>query len=183
MKNKLISIFTKSIMSALIAVLLVTLFLNVSTLMSIEKINCGQFVKSGYFCAIISSGSMEPAVSINDLLFINGCEFYQPEDIVTYVSRSGSLITHRIKEVTDRGYITQGDANNIPDEIVFAQSVLGKTVFVLPGVGGIIDGILSPVGIVLLAIILLVLCLIQRINEEQNENKRNYSKNTFNSTS
>ena len=87
---------------------------------------------------------------------------------ITYVSPQGGLITHRVKEVLDYGYIAQGDANNIPDEEVSGQRVLGRMIFVIPRVGGVIDGILSPAGITLLVCICLLLKLIQRIRRDQN---------------
>ena len=41
---------------------------------------------------------------------------YRTEDIIAYVSPQGGLITHRVKEALDYGYIAQGDASNIPGE-------------------------------------------------------------------
>jgi len=168
MKKKVFFVITRLPIIALGTVLLLALFLNISTLWSFDKIQRGGLVTSGYFCAIIGSGSMEPTVSVNDLLLIKSETSYQTEDIITYVSPQGGLITHRVKEVLDYGYIAQGDANNIPDEEVSGQRVLGRMIFVIPRVGGVIDGILSPAGITLLVCICLLLKLIQRIRRDQN---------------
>jgi len=177
MEKKLISIITKILIKASTAVLLLTLFLNVSTLWSTGEINGGKAVKSGYFCAIIDSGSMMPAISVNDLLLIKGGDAYQADDIITYVSPRGALVTHRVKEVSDKGYIAQGDANNIPDEEISAQRVLGKVIFVIPGAGGIIDGIISPAGAGLSVCIVLLVWLIRRIRGDQNEDEPNKEQN------
>ena len=163
MKKKLIKIFKKIFITSLIATLLLALLLNCLTLLSLHKIKRGDFIDSGYTCAIIGSGSMEPNISINDLLIIKGNASYQENEIITYVSPRGSLVTHRVKEVLEEGYITQGDANNVADEEIPKQRVLGKVIFITPGVGAFLYWILSPVGIILLVCILLLVWLIQRI--------------------
>ena len=172
MKKKFLSAITKLPVIALVAVLLSALLLNLSTLWSVGAIKRGGSVTSGYFCAIVGSGSMEPTVFVNDLLLVKGETAYQTEDIITYVSSKGGLITHRVKEVLNDGYIAQGDANNIPDEEISGQRVLGRVVFVLPRVGDVIDGILSPAGIILLGCICLLLELIQRIWRDQYEDEQ-----------
>ena len=177
MKKKILSAFTKLPLIVLIAALLSALFLNLSTLWSVREIKRGGSITSGYSCAIIGSGSMEPTVFVNDLLLVKSAASYHAEDIITYVSPQGGLITHRVKEVLDDGYIAQGDANNIPDEEISRQRVLGKVVFVLPRAGGIIDGILSPSGIILLGCIGLLLWLIQRIRRAQNEDEQDKAGN------
>ena len=169
MKKKLVSAFINLPITVLSMFLLLVLCLNISTLWSVSAIKRGEQVTSGYFCAIISSGSMAPTVSVNDLLLVKGEASYKTEDIITYVSSQGGLITHRVKELSEHGYITKGDANNIIDEEIAAKRVLGRVVFVLPGFGGAIDGILSPVGITLLICICILWWLIQRIRGGEND--------------
>ena len=169
MKKKLISTLTTFFTTALVAFLLSVLLLNLLTLWTVGKIKQGETVTAGYFCAIVGSGSMRPSISTNDLLVINGGGSYQTQDIVTYVSPQGTLITHRIKEISDRGYITQGDANNIPDEEITGQRVLGRVVVILPRVGGIITGMISSAGIILFVCLCASVHLIQRIRRAPNE--------------
>ena len=169
MKKKLISTFTKIFMTALTVVLLMALFLNFSTLWSLREIKHGERISSGYFCAIITSGSMEPAISVNDLLIIKGMDSFQAGDIVTYVSPKGSLVTHRVVEALETGYITQGDANNILDVEIAADRVLGKAVLVVPGVGAVIDAVLSPSGVILLVCLVIFILLIRRLRRDKNE--------------
>ena len=173
MKKKHVSTLKTIAAGILTAILAFVLFLNISTLLSVQAIKSGASVKSGYFCAIVSSGSMEPAVSVNDLLIIAAVGSYHAGDMVTYVSPRGSLVTHRVVTAFDQSYLTQGDANNIPDDEVAEQRILGKVVIVVPGVGGFINGILSPVGIILLVCMLILAWAIQRIRRGQNENKQN----------
>ena len=155
--------------AALIAVLLSALLMNLFTLWSVNKIKNGKTVNTGYFFAIITSGSMSPTVWKNDLIVTKGSNSYEIGDIVTYVSESGSLVTHRIIEITEKGYVTQGDANNVPDGEISGQKILGKTVFVMSDAGLIVNWLSSPVGIVFLAGVFLLIWIIQRMNGGQNE--------------
>ena len=182
MKRKFILAFGNTLMTIIIVVLLLALAINISTIWSIERINRGEKVESGIYTAIIGSGSMEPVISVKDLLFIKGSDSYQAKDIITYVSPMSSLITHRIKEVLPDGYIVQGDANNIADDEVSKQRVLGKVVHMIPGIGGIVFAILSPAGITLLVCIFILVLLIQKISGGKNENEQNKTKKTIEDT-
>ena len=116
-------------------------------------------------------GSMAPTISVNDLLLLRGRESYEVGDIITYISPRGSLVTHRVQEVSEKGYIAQGDANNIPDDEISSQRVLGQTVLVIPGIGGIVDGIVSPAGIIFLGCIFALVWLINIVRGNQNEDE------------
>ena len=90
---------------------------------------------------------MEPAIYKNNFILIKGSNSYKKGDIVTYISESGSLITHRIIALTDTGYITQGDANNTADREIKDQRFLGKVIFIHPTIGIILRVFSSPIGI------------------------------------
>ena len=169
MKKKLFSICKKIVVGVLFAAPAVVLFLNIFTALSVHAIKNGISIRSGYFCAIISSGSMEPAISKNDLLVLNAGGSYREGDIVTYVSHRGSLVTHRVTEAFSQSYLTQGDANNVPDDRVTEQRILGKVVFIVPGIGGLVEGILSPVGIIFFISIFILIWGIQRVGRDINE--------------
>lgn len=174
MVKQFISVSIRIFTAVLTAVLLLALFLNMFTLWGIGQVKQGESVNFGYFNAIVGSGSMEPTMSMNDLLLIKSAHSYYEEDIITYVSLQGRLITHRIKKASAQEYVTQGDANNLPDEAISRQRVLGKVVFAIPGVGAIINAILSPTGIILLVSLFLLVYLIQRIisGHEDDEQKK-----------
>ena len=146
MIKKLGTVVTRGAIWALVAVLLVVLFMNISTLWAAKRIVQGEVVCSGFFSALVGSGSMEPSISTMDMLVVMGGDTFSEGDVITYMSPEGSLVTHRLIAVTEAGFIAQGDANNIPDEPIARQRVLGKVVFVLRGVGAAIDVIFTPVG-------------------------------------
>lgn len=104
----------------------------------------------GYTAAVIASGSMEPALQVDDLIFSHAQPSYQPGDIITFRTQT-SLTTHRIAAVTGEGYITKGDANNAADpDPVPPEAVLGRVVWRIPGVGRGIALLRSPLGMLLM---------------------------------
>jgi signal peptidase I, archaeal type len=167
MAKKLKSIFSKIFMAIFVMALLAALLLNFSTLMSVNKIKSGGLVKSGYACAVINSGSMYPTISVNDLLIIKGAEFYKEGDIVTYISDSGAMVTHRVVSVSKDGYITQGDANNVADKKIDRQRILGKVVFVAADFGGIVKWIVLPLIIVFIACVFLLPWVLNKLKEDK----------------
>lgn len=113
----------------------------------------------GYSTAVIVSGSMEPLLSVDDLIFNRAQGSYEEGDIITFHSGS-SLTTHRIISVTDDGYMTQGDANNSADlNIVPENAVVGRVVWSIPHVGSALAFLKTPPGMVIL--IFTGLCIIE----------------------
>ena len=123
----------------------------------------------GYSSAIVVSGSMEPALSVDDWIVNHAQESYLEGDIITFHSGE-SLTTHRIVAVDAAGFVTQGDANNAADVgTVAPEQVVGKVVWRIPSVGGVIEYFKTPFGMMafLFAGVLLIELsfLLQRRNE------------------
>ena len=76
----------------------------------------------GYGAAVVLSGSMETTFSAGDLIIVEDTDEYAVRDIVVYQDRN-SLVVHRIIEIDDEFVITQGDANNAPDEAIALSSI------------------------------------------------------------
>lgn len=102
----------------------------------------------GFGKALVITGSMEPAIIPGDMIIFQEREEYESGDIVIY--KANSYITHRIVEVTEDGYITQGDANNTADDEIVVTQVVGKVIFRIPGIGYLTEFITSPLGILIL---------------------------------
>lgn len=91
----------------------------------------------------IATGSMEPEIQIGDMVVMArwGLGDIQPGDVIA-VERQGRTIVHRVVEVRQEAgetrYITQGDANNAPDDEPAAQSqVEGRMIGLVPAAGRI----------------------------------------------
>jgi len=164
--KKLFSFFSRLTVVLLAIFLCISLFLNLYTRVSLGKIEDGYFIQSGYACAIVTSGSMENAVFKDDLILIKGASSYKKGEIATYVSEKGTLITHRVIEVTENGYVMKGDANNSPDGEISRQRFMGRVYFVVPAVGLVINELSSPVGLIFLAVFSIGLFLILKITKK-----------------
>ena len=99
----------------------------------------------GYGVSVVLSGSMEPALSVNDLVLVHRQAAYETGDIVVYQS-GNMLVLHRIVELYDGMAVTQGDANNTPDTPIAVSDIKGKTVARLPGVGAVGLFLKTPLG-------------------------------------
>ena len=78
----------------------------------------------------VSSNSMSPVFNKDDIVIVTKQESYEVGDIITYYSDDNCLITHRIVEKYENGFITKGDGNNIKDEkVVNSEQIIGKVVY------------------------------------------------------
>lgn len=123
----------------------------------------------GYGNAVVLSGSMEPNISVNDLLIIKECDSYEADDIVTFVDSYNDLVTHRIVKIDGSQVTTQGDANNVADPSFDASRIKGKVIAVLPGVGYIVNFIRNPFCVV--CIVILALILMERSYAKERKKK------------
>lgn len=112
----------------------------------------------GWSWAVVISGSMEPAIHVNDLIIVRKQNTYAVGDIISFTD-GNSVVTHRIVEKGDGYYITRGDANNKADEPVPQEMVIGKVRATVPRVGLVIEYLRTPLG--MLGILLLGLLLIK----------------------
>ena len=100
----------------------------------------------------VTTGSMRPAINEGSLCAVNTKTPF--EDIVqgdVIVFRLGELrVTHRVAEVTDKGLVTKGDANNNNDStLVDRDNYIGKNVFTIPGLGVLMLMIRTRKGMIL----------------------------------
>lgn len=97
--------------------------------------------------AVVLSGSMEPNLSVDDLIFVREENQYRVGDVVVYQS-GNTLIVHRIIAIEGEMLITQGDANNGADAPIEKSAIKGKVTGSIPGIGIVIYGLKTPLGIV-----------------------------------
>ena len=118
----------------------------------------------GYGAAVVLSGSMEPELSVGDLILVKESDSIEVNDVVVYQSVS-SLIVHRVIEINEDQVLTQGDANNVPDEMIDKAMIKGKVFFSIPYAGHLVNFLKTPVGIILTIALAIALVEIPRRSE------------------
>ena len=124
----------------------------------------------GVGTAVILSGSMEPALSIDDVIIVEARDSYRAGDIVVYQDED-LMVVHRIIYMEGDTVVTQGDANNVEDAAIRAADIKGVVVRRVGGIGGMIRMLKNPtVSIGLLAIaIFLMECSFRQDKQESND--------------
>lgn len=114
----------------------------------------------GIGASVVLSGSMEPSLSVGDLLIVVPTDELGVGDVVVYTS-SGAAIVHRIIEIdTESGTaVTRGDANNASDDPIPLTAIKGKVVYAIPLLGYAVEAIKTPVATV--ALIALAIWLME----------------------
>ena len=121
----------------------------------------------GYRPYTVISGSMEPAIAIGSLVYVRDVE---PEavvakDVIAYYGGRDrdSVITHRVVEnnISDREFITKGDANSANDVTpVPYHNLLGRVELTIPSLGyaaqllTIREGKFAMIGVIGVAMVL-----------------------------
>lgn len=113
----------------------------------------------GFGMAVVVSGSMEPALSVNDLIVVAPAEAYDVGDIVVFQD-GNTLVVHRMISANGDSVVTQGDANNTPDQPISPDAIKGRVVFSLPLVGVLVSFLKSATGT--LAVLALAVWLYAR---------------------
>lgn len=189
LKNKIIQIFSnlkgyispKRLIAGLIALVIL-----VWVIVGITTARKSVFMPLGFGIAIVTSGSMEPALSVNDIVFVVKKNNYSKDDIIVF-EKDGYAVVHRIVIISkkDKTVITRGDANNINDAPIAFSAIKGKAVCSVPYVGAVIrfvktdKGMISILALAVLAFEVSFLVksrksnkLVKKIEQEINELKK-----------
>ena len=112
----------------------------------------------GYTYFVVASGSMSGTIEVDDVIFVRITKDVNTNDIITYKSKEGDLITHRLINKNGNTYITKGDVNNAVDDAVTQDQIIGKVKFILSP-----SFILKSLAIFLIVFILLALINFDKI--------------------
>lgn len=102
----------------------------------------------GVGVSIILSGSMEPELSVDDVIIVKEQDAYSVGDMVVFQSH-GDMVVHRIISMDGDTVTTKGDANNSADEPISLSDIKGGVTAVIPGMGKALRFIKSPYGIII----------------------------------
>lgn len=106
----------------------------------------------GYSYFVVATGSMSGTIEVDDIIFVRLTDKVQENDIITFKSKDGNMITHRLIEKKGSSYVTKGDANNVADEIITKDQIVGKVVLIVSP-----SFILKSIAIFMILFILLAL--------------------------
>ncbi len=113
----------------------------------------------------VKTGSMEDGIHTGDYILIVKKKTYKVGDIVTF-KKGEYFVTHRIVKKNGNIIVTKGDANNIEDEEININSIVGEVVYA----GGIINYLINYKFFI--AGFLLILYLISWFfNKKKQDNK------------
>ena len=87
----------------------------------------GPRVVLGWYSVAITSGSMEPAIGVGDVVVFSETpdELIGRGTVIVFPDPSGSLVTHRvIGHIDDGGYVTRGDNNAVNDSTPVAHEAV-----------------------------------------------------------
>jgi signal peptidase len=116
-----------------------------------------------YYLPVLS-GSMEPTIPVGGVVVIQQTDpaTLHVGDIICFkLSDSQLWVTHRIVNITDEGFITKGDANNVADRwVVERENVVGKVLFTIPYLAYFGSFVHTPLGFLLLIMVPATLIII-----------------------
>ena len=124
----------------------------------------------GFSSAIIISGSMSGAMEVNDLVIAQEQKSYTLRDVILFQDTHGTIVCHRIVGLTEKGYTTKGDANNIEDaDPAPPERVIGKVKLVVPRVGIVQVWMSRPLGMALLAAVVILVVMLPYVGRKKQE--------------
>lgn len=79
----------------------------------------------GYTYFVVKTGSMSGTLEVNDIIVVKIDDNPKKGDIITYVNKDGSIITHRLVRIAGDKLIAQGDVNNAEDDPITKDKLIG----------------------------------------------------------
>lgn len=125
----------------------------------------------GMGIGVVMSGSMEPELSVDDVIFVVERDTYEVGDVVVFQQKN-VLVVHKIIEKNGEEVVTQGTANNVPDPPMKISLIKGEVVFHIDKIGGVVTWLKSPMGtIVILGVAVALLLYSYSLEKEEKDEK------------
>ena len=95
----------------------------------------------GYDIRVIQTGSMEPVLSVGDMIYSDTRETPELDDIITFHGDGDTPVTHKVLAETDRGFVTYGVNNggSIDRATAPREDVIGVYSWKISNVGRAIE--------------------------------------------
>ena len=131
--NKILKIIKKVIIDSIIFVLGVIAIIAVWGFLQLNVQKKEYINILGYSVFSTETGSMSPTMETGDIVIIKIGDEIKENDIITY-KKENVLITHRVVSIDRDTIIAKGDYNNIDDEPINKDAVIGKAVHIINNV-------------------------------------------------
>jgi len=122
---------------------------------------------------IVMSGSMEPEIPTGSLCLVNSqADFYKitKGDVIAFKTQEGTLVTHRVIDVSEEGLETKGDANEVTDGYTTTpENFCGETIGAIPYMGYVHYLVGSKIGRTVCAILIFYACLYRNRKGKRSE--------------
>ena len=167
-KNKTLQIVVRCIIAVLLCAVLYTAVFFVAV--KIQNPNAVP-MPFGFGASLVLSGSMEPEISTDDLVFVKRADELHVGDVVLY-NTGRSNVLHRITKIDGDIITTQGDANNTEDKPFSKSAVLGVYIGKIPSGGKIIRFVTNPPFVMAVVFLLMTAAVIWMFVEDHRERKK-----------
>lgn len=125
----------------------------------------------GFGASFVLSGSMEPEISTDDLVFVKKPGKLHVGDIILY-NTGHSNVLHRITSIDGDTLITKGEANNTEDKPISSSAVIGVYLGKIPGGGKIIRFVTNPPFVMAVVFFLMAVTITWMFVEDHRERKK-----------
>lgn len=115
----------------------------------------------------VVSGSMSPTIEKGDIIIVRVSNDFEVGDIVSFY-KDNTFITHRIIETNKNNLITQGDANNLEDDPVNRDQVIGKVILSF-NEATVWKIIIITIAVVLLIVFMIPIISSTKYNEDEDK--------------
>lgn len=163
--KKILKLFIDIFVFIAFAILLIIIYAKVNMIVK----NQTYFEVFGYSIFNIATGSMEPAISKEDIIIVKKQDDYKVGDIITF-SKDNDFITHRIIRIVNSSITTKGDANNSSDVAISKDVVLGKVIKIIKHAGIWQKVLTKPIIVITIFITLILFDLV--FSYKGNKNKK-----------
>lgn len=161
--NKILKIVKNSIINVIIFILSIIAILVVWGFIQ-TNIQGKQYINIfGYSIFQTETRSMATTIEKGDIVIVKiGQDNLQEKDIITYKDEN-AIITHRIIKIDENSIIAKGDNNNVEDDPIEKDNVIGKVIFIINNVE-IWKKVFSDINVIIPILITIILFIILEIS-------------------
>lgn len=132
------------VLNFLISFMIICLIIAMYSFINLKILNNKYTNFFGYTYFEILSGSMEKEISVGDYVFVKITKDVKENDIISFTFED-DVITHRVISIDGEKIITKGDNNNVSDDAITKNEIIGKVLFIGDSYGKYVDVFTEPI--------------------------------------